>query len=90
MPIDVLSAAPHSVKYGTMKENTVQLTAVLADGTVLRTRNRVRKNSTGYDLHHLLMGQEGTLAIVTEVAAAATLHMLLARVCVCVCVCHVV
>jgi D-lactate dehydrogenase (cytochrome) len=76
---DSVSAAPCSVKYGTMKENTVQLTAVLADGTVLRTRNRVRKNSTGYDLHHLLMGQEGTLAIVTEVAAAATPHICCSR-----------
>eukprot|EP00913_Durusdinium_trenchii_P023810 g22360.t1 len=45
--------------YGTMKENVVSLTVVLADGTIVRpTRRRTRKNSTGYDLTHLCMGQE--------------------------------
>ncbi|CAJ1424587.1 unnamed protein product [Effrenium voratum] len=44
--------------YGTMKENVVSLTVVLADGTVISTRRGVRKNSTGYDLTHLCMGQE--------------------------------
>lgn len=56
-----------AVRYGSMRENVLNVTAVLADGTIIRTGSRARKSSAGYDLTRLLIGSEGTLAIITEI-----------------------
>ncbi|CEP63685.1 FAD-binding oxidoreductase LALA0_S09e00210g [Lachancea lanzarotensis] len=56
-----------ATRYGSMASNVISIRAVLADGTVIKTKHRPRKSSAGYNLTGLLVGSEGTLAIVTEV-----------------------
>jgi glycolate oxidase len=59
------------VKYGVTRDSALSLEVVLADGTVISTGSRTRKNVAGYDLTSLFIGSEGTLGVIT----AATLRL---------------
>jgi glycolate oxidase len=61
------AGGPRAMKYGVTKNYVLGMEAVLADGTIQRYGGKLLKNVTGYDMMALIIGSEGTLAIVTEV-----------------------
>ncbi len=61
------ASGPKAVKYGGTRNYVLGLELVLADGRILRTGARTLKNSSGYSLTQLLIGSEGTLAVITEI-----------------------
>ena len=61
------AGGPRAFKYGTTKQYVLGLEAVLPNGDIIRTGGKVVKNVVGYDLTHLLVGSEGTLAIITRI-----------------------
>ena len=61
------AGGPRAFKYGTTKRYVLALEAVLPTGEIVRTGSKAVKNVVGYDLTQLLVGSEGTLAIITEV-----------------------
>lgn len=73
----------NAYRYGTMKDWVLSLTVVLADGTVIRTRQRPRKSSAGYDLTRMFIGSEGTLGLVTEAVLKVTVKPQHTSVAVC-------
>jgi D-lactate dehydrogenase (cytochrome) len=61
-----------TIKYGATRDNVLRLQAVLPNGEVMHTGSHAMKTSSGYDLVRLLIGSEGTLAVITEASLKLT------------------
>jgi glycolate oxidase len=61
------AGGPRAVRYGTTKDYILGLEFVLTDGSVITTGGKIVKNATGYNLQGILVGSEGTLAVVTKI-----------------------
>jgi glycolate oxidase len=61
------AGGPHAVKYGVTRDYVLGIEAVLPDGTVIHHGGKLLKNSTGYNLTQLIVGSEGTLAVITKI-----------------------
>ena len=73
----------HVLRYGMMRELVLGLEAVLPDGTVVTSLNKMLKNNAGYDIKQLFIGSEGTLGVVTR--AVLRLHPRPLSVCTALC-----
>ncbi|RDZ27058.1 FAD-binding oxidoreductase [Lysobacter silvisoli] len=66
------AGGPRAVKYGASRDNVLALTAVTGAGELIVCGTATTKGSTGYDLHRLLVGSEGTLALIVEASLRLT------------------
>ncbi|KAK3055120.1 D-lactate ferricytochrome c oxidoreductase [Extremus antarcticus] len=73
----------NAYRYGTMKDWVLSITVVMADGTIVKTRQRPRKSSAGYDLTRTFIGSEGTLGLVCEAVLKVTPKPQNTRVAIC-------
>ncbi|KAK6815831.1 D-lactate dehydrogenase (cytochrome) [Apiospora arundinis] len=79
----IVPLGTNAYRYGTVRESVLSLTVVLADRTIIKTRQRPRKSSTSYDLTKLFIGSEGTLSISAEATLKVTVKPQSASVAVC-------
>lgn len=68
------SGGPRAAKYGTVKDYVLNLEIVLPNGQIIQTGANTLKNATGYDLSRLIVGSEGTLAVVTKITLKLLPH----------------
>src|SRR5687768_16167321 len=66
------AGGPRAVKYGACRDNVLALTAVTGTGAIVRCGAPTTKGATGYDLSRVLIGSEGTLALVVEATLRLT------------------